>query len=189
VHGKPGSGLAPSGLMEVARVESPPLAGLLRVMNVYSSNFYAEVLGKRLGVARYGAPGSIAKGATSTAAWVRAHGVPVTTYDGSGLSYGNRVTASGLVRLLGFAEKQPWGVNLRLSLPAPGQGTLRDRLRGLWVRAKTGTLTRISALSGWVWLEHRQLWAEFSILSSGTSISAAKRIEDSVVRILAERGR
>jgi D-alanyl-D-alanine carboxypeptidase/D-alanyl-D-alanine-endopeptidase (penicillin-binding protein 4) len=158
-------------------------------MNVYSSNFYAEVLGKRLGVAGRGAPGTIANGAATTAGWAIAHGVPVTAHDGSGLSYWNRVTASGLARLLGLAEEQPWGLDLRVSLPAPGQGTLRDRLKGLLVRAKTGTLTRISALSGWVWLEHRQAWGEFSILSSGMSVSSAKAIEDKVVRILAERGR
>jgi D-alanyl-D-alanine carboxypeptidase len=57
------------------------------------------------------------------------------------------------------------------------------------VRAKTGTLRRISALSGWVWLEHRQAWAEFPILSSGVSLSSVKAIEDKVVRILSERGR
>jgi D-alanyl-D-alanine carboxypeptidase/D-alanyl-D-alanine-endopeptidase (penicillin-binding protein 4) len=189
VDGKPGSGRSPSGLIEVASVESPPLAGLLRTMNVYSSNFYSEVLGKRLGVARYGVPGTISKGAATTSAWAGAHGVPATAYDGSGLSYWNRVTASGLARLIGLAEEKPWGLQLRLSLPAPGQGTLRDRLKGVLVRAKTGTLTRISALSGWVWLDHRQAWGEFSILSSGISISSAKAIEDSVVRILSERGR
>ncbi len=189
VDGKPGSGRSPSGLVEVARVESPRMAGLLRAMNVYSSNFYAEVLGKRLGVAGQGVPGTISKGAVTTARWARAHGVAVTAFDGSGLSYRNRVTASGLARLLGLAEGQPWGLDLRLSLPAPGQGTLRHRLKGVMVRAKTGTLTRISALSGWVWLQHRQAWGEFSILSSGMSISWAKGMEDKVIRILSERGR
>ena len=189
VDGKPGSGRSPRGLVEVARVESSQLAGLLRVMNACSSNFYAEVLGKRLGVAGQGVPGTISKGAVTTAGWARAHGVSLTTYDGSGLSYRNRVTASGLARLLGLAEEQSWGLNLRLSLPAPGQGTLRHRLKGVLVRAKTGTLTRISALSGWIWLEHRQAWGEFSILSSGTAVSSAKALEDQVVRILADRGR
>ncbi len=189
VAGKPGWGRSPDGLVEIGRVESVTMAGLLRVMNVYSSNFYAEVLGKRLGVAVRGAPGTIAKGAATTTAWADVHGVHVTAQDGSGLSYWNAATASGLARLIGEAEEQPWGVNLRLSLPAAGQGTLRHRLEGLWVRAKTGTLRGISALSGWVWLDHRQAWAEFSILSSGVSISTAKAIEDKVVRVLAERGR
>lgn len=120
VVGKPGSGRSPSGLVEVARVESPPLAHLVKVMDVYSSNFYAEVLGKRLGAARHVVPGTISKGATATAAWAGAHDVPVIARDGSGLSYRNRSTASGLARLLGRAERLPWGLDLWRSLPAPG---------------------------------------------------------------------
>lgn len=189
VDGRAGSGRAPSGLVEVARVGSRSLADLLRVMNVSSANFYAEVLGKRLGVAGTGVPGTISKGAASSAAWAKTHGVHVTAYDGSGLSYRNRATASGIARLIGLAEKEPWGLDLRMSLPAPGQGTLKHRLKGVLVRAKTGTLRRISALSGWVWLERRQAWAEFSIVTSGMSIYSAKAIEDRVVRILSERGR
>jgi D-alanyl-D-alanine carboxypeptidase len=50
------------------------------------------------------------------------------------------------------------------------------------VRAKTGTLDRISALSGWVWLEDRDAWGEFSIVSRGLTKEAAVRIEDAIVR-------
>jgi D-alanyl-D-alanine carboxypeptidase len=66
---------------------------------------------------------------------------------------------------------------------------LEDRLGGVRVRAKTGTLIGVSALSGYVWLERRATWAEFSILSTGMSKSAAVRIEDAVVRILSDRAR
>jgi D-alanyl-D-alanine carboxypeptidase len=66
---------------------------------------------------------------------------------------------------------------------------LEDRLGGVRVRAKTGTLIGVSALSGYVWLERRATWAEFSILSAGTSKSTAVRIEDAVVRILSDRAR
>jgi hypothetical protein len=44
-------------------------------------------------------------------------------------------------------------------------------------------------LSGYVWLERRETWAEFSILVSGRSKSTAVGLEDDVVRILSERGR
>ena len=43
------------------------------------------------------------------------------------------------------------------------------------VRAKTGTLDGVSALSGWVWLEHRDAWGEFSIVSRGLTKEAAVR--------------
>ena len=79
---------------------------------------------------------------------------------------GNRVSAAGIVRLLQIAERAPWGETLRGTLPAAGEGTLHDRLAGVTLRAKTGTLIDVSALSGWVWLEREDDWAEFSILSS-----------------------
>ena len=54
-------------------------------------------------------PGSIAKGAASIQAWTDAHGTAFTLNDNSGLSYANRVTAEGIVRLLWAAEDAPGG--------------------------------------------------------------------------------
>jgi D-alanyl-D-alanine carboxypeptidase len=184
VTGDPGSGVPPDGLTTVAEVQSKPLIELLEYMNRYSSNFYAEVLGKRLGVEAAGAPGSIAKGGTAIRSWAATHGVSVRTRDGSGLSYANRVSPSGMVRLLGAAEDEVWGEDLRDALPEPGEGTLERRMRRVRVHAKTGTLTGISALSGYVYLRRRDVWAEFSILSAGMSKDRAMRIEDRIVRVL-----
>jgi D-alanyl-D-alanine carboxypeptidase/D-alanyl-D-alanine-endopeptidase (penicillin-binding protein 4) len=189
VNGDPAAGRVPSGLVELASVRSDPLAEILRQMNVWSSNFHAEVLGKRLAVESAGAPGTIAAGARATTGWAADHGAAITAYDSSGLSYANRVTAAGLARLLGVAERLSWGRGLRNSLPAGGGGTLDDRLGRVRVRAKTGTLIGVSALSGYVWLERLDTWAEFSILSNGMSKSTAVRIEDAVVRILSDRAR
>jgi D-alanyl-D-alanine carboxypeptidase/D-alanyl-D-alanine-endopeptidase (penicillin-binding protein 4) len=184
VVGDPGSGEPPAGLTPVAEVQSRPLVELLDSMNRYSSNFFAEVLGKRLGAAIGGVPGSIAKGAAAIRSWAAGSGVAVRTRDGSGLSYANRVSPRGLVRLLGVAEDEAWGEELREALPEPGQGTLEGRMRRVRVHAKTGTLTGISALSGYVYLRRRDVWAEFSILSTGMSKDRAMRIEDRIVRIL-----
>ena len=87
VRGKAGSGKAPHGLLPVAQIESRPLADLLEYTNRYSSNFYAEVLGKRLGAEHAGVPGSIAKGATAISSWAAEQGVTLTARDSSGLSY------------------------------------------------------------------------------------------------------
>jgi D-alanyl-D-alanine carboxypeptidase/D-alanyl-D-alanine-endopeptidase (penicillin-binding protein 4) len=70
-------------------------------------------------------------------------------------------------------------------LPHAGQGTLKERLKGVLLRAKTGTLTDASALTGWVWLERADRWAEFSIMSSGYDDTAAKDVEDRIVRVIA----
>jgi D-alanyl-D-alanine carboxypeptidase/D-alanyl-D-alanine-endopeptidase (penicillin-binding protein 4) len=152
-------------------------------MNLRSRNFWAEVLGKRLGADTYGR-GTIDNGARAVCAYAAAHGLDFTCYDGSGLSYANRASALGILHLLWDAQTEPWGDTLRSTLPGGGQGTLEDRLLQVRVRAKTGTLEDVSALSGWVWLQRSNEWAEFSILSSGFDDQAAKTIEDQIVRVV-----
>ncbi len=186
VQGRPGSGRPPGGLETIASVTSQPLQRLLTKMLRPSDNFIAEMLGKRLGVQTRGVPGTIAKGAASIEAWTDGHGTGFTLNDNSGLSYANRVTAEGIVRLLWFAEDQPWGPDLRRALPTGGQGTLLHRLRGVDVRAKTGTLDDVSALSGWVRARSGD-WVEFSVLSFGMSKSTASAIEDRIVVILQDQ--
>jgi D-alanyl-D-alanine carboxypeptidase len=178
------AGQPPSGLKRIAVVRSRPLWTLLRYMDHKSSNFFAEVMGKRLGVERFGRPGTIAKAAHAVSSWAARHGTTDTSYDASGLSYDDRLSARGIVRLLGVAERSPWGPLLRRILPTGNEGTLEDRLGRVRVRAKTGTLDFVSALSGWVWLQARGRWARFSILDQGMSKDQAAAIEDSIVRTL-----
>jgi serine-type D-Ala-D-Ala carboxypeptidase/endopeptidase (penicillin-binding protein 4) len=186
VRGRPGAGRPPGGLSRVARVQSAPLISLVHYMNHQSSNFFAEVLGKHLARASR-APGSIAAAARVIESWARRRGAGIEAFDASGLSYRNRVSAWSLVKLLAASVREPWGKALRTSLPPAGRGTLKDRLAGVRVRAKTGTLDGVSALSGWVWVPGRSTWAEFSILSSGTSKDVAVGREDRIVRILRRR--
>jgi D-alanyl-D-alanine carboxypeptidase/D-alanyl-D-alanine-endopeptidase (penicillin-binding protein 4) len=182
-----GAGTPPTGLRHIVTLRSDPFGVLLRSMNRRSRNFYAEVLGKWLGGLVIGGAGSIAKGARAVVRFAEAHGVSLTAYDASGLSYRNRIRPQDLVELLWFADTRPWGSSLRAGLPTGGQGTLEDRLVGVKVRAKTGTLIDISALSGWVWLAQEGRWGEFSIMSRGMSKSDAVAIEDRIVRIVANR--
>ena len=189
VGGPPTAARAPRGLDRIATLRSRLMSRLLTFMNRKSSNFFAEVLGKRLGVERFGAPGTIAKGARAIRAWAATHGVEAVTYDSSGLSYRNRVAPVGVAKLLDAAEDAAWGDDLRRTLAGPDQGTLEDRLRGVRVRAKTGTLTNISTLSGWVWLERLDAWGNFSIMSRGMNKDTAAAIEDRVVRIVTNYAR
>ena len=189
VSGSPGSGTPSGDLTEVAETASPPMTTLLQYTNRKSSNFFAEVLGKRLGVLRSGTPGTTAKGADAIRAWAGGRDVEITARDSSGLSYENRVAASGMVRLLGYAEDEPWGTTLRKLLPGAGEGTLEDRFNGVRISAKTGSLDGVSALSGWLWLRRLDTWAEFSILSRGFGYTAGKAIEDRIVRELTRNAR
>jgi D-alanyl-D-alanine carboxypeptidase/D-alanyl-D-alanine-endopeptidase (penicillin-binding protein 4) len=187
VTGDPGAGPAPDRLRLVATVTSDPFSALLKRMNRRSRNFHAEVLGKWLGGRVLGGAGSIAKGAHVIEVFAADHDVEIVAYDSSGLSYWNRARPQGLVELLWFADGQPWGDRLRFTLPSGGQGTLKGRLKDVKVRAKTGTLEEVSALSGWVWLEKVGTWGQFSIMSQGMPKSEASSIEDRIVRIVAHR--
>ena len=184
VAGEPGAGAPPDGLTDVAVVRSKPIDGLLTRMLRPSDNFAAEVLGKWLGAEVRGAPGTISKAAATIRDWAANLGAEFTLHDSSGLSYDNRVTAAGIVRLLWQAEASDWGADLRRALPTGGQGTLRDRLAKVRLRAKTGTLTGVSTLSGWIYAVGPGSWVEFSILSAGMSKSTAAAIEDRIVRIV-----
>jgi D-alanyl-D-alanine carboxypeptidase/D-alanyl-D-alanine-endopeptidase (penicillin-binding protein 4) len=174
----------PSGLHTLASVTSGPLTQLLHTQNVKSNNFYAETLGKMLGAKESGPPGTIAKGAAAVKAFASSEGIGIRTYDCSGLSTKDRVTADGVLKLLFTADSSSWGTALRGTLPHPGQGTLKGRLGGLNVEAKTGTLTDASALSGWVWLKRTGRWAEFSILYRGTNTYLAEKLEGQIVRVI-----
>jgi serine-type D-Ala-D-Ala carboxypeptidase/endopeptidase (penicillin-binding protein 4) len=176
----------PRHLRRIAAVHSAPLRRLTGYMNRDSSNFFAEVLGKRLAVKAGGPPGTIAGAARTLRAWARERGVRMASFDASGLSYRDRISPLGMVRLLNASEDEPWGRALRAALPGPGRGTLSGRLAGLDVRAKTGThFNGDSALSGWVRLRRGGTWAEFSVLSVGMP----KWVEDEIVRTVARFAR
>ena len=187
VANEAGAGSLPSGTRRIAAIRSAPLRDMVTFTNRRSSNFFAEMLGKRLSVAAGTRPGTIAGGAREVQRWAAARDVAVTAYDASGLSYDNRVSPAGMTALLEHTAGGPTFTDVRVSLPRGGQGTLEDRLTDVLLRAKTGTLSGKSALSGWVWLERRRAWASFSILSQGTTKDQAVRMENRIVRVLAER--
>jgi serine-type D-Ala-D-Ala carboxypeptidase/endopeptidase (penicillin-binding protein 4) len=187
VRGRAATGRPPGGLTRLAAL-SPPVTDPMGWMLQVSDNFAAEVLGKRLGWEATGT-GSIAAAARTICALEHRWRVAATCNDASGLSYANRQTARGMLSMLTHAQRQSWGSELQLLLPAAGMGSLEGRLAGIDVRAKTGTLTGISALSGWVRADSDGGWVAFSLLTRGMSSDAAKVLEDKVVRLLAQRAR
>jgi D-alanyl-D-alanine carboxypeptidase/D-alanyl-D-alanine-endopeptidase (penicillin-binding protein 4) len=183
VAGKPRMEAAPDALRKIAMIRSDPLIRILGRMNEDSLNFDAEVLAKFLGAQASGV-GSIETGAAAIDAFTAANGAPgFEHHDGSGLSYANRVTTQGIVKLLWAVGTRAWAPKLRFALPTTGQGTLEGRLFHVRVRAKTGTLSEISALSGWVWNRTVADWIEFSIVSFGLDKSTAIDLEDAIAAI------
>lgn len=190
ITGPPGSGNMPGGLDQVAETYSAPLQTLVRHMNRSSSNYFAEVLGKRLGVETFGPRGTIAKGASAIERFAGALGATAVAHDSSGLSYRNRMSTRGIVKLLTHVEtNEDYYEILRRGLATGGQGTLEDRLHDVRIRAKTGSLRGASALSGWIYLDRTASWAELSILSRGLSYYGAKGLEDRIVRVIVRYAR
>lgn len=168
----------------LATVESAPLRTLVRTMNVDSDNFVADQLAR--GTAASAGDGSWEAWSELVDERFSALGIePVRIRDGSGLSRYNRLPARGMVALLEWATNRPWVDAFFESLPGPGEGTLSDRLQGVPVIAKTGTLTGTRALSGRVGTGADAVF--FSILVSGITVDAeaVRDGQDELVRALA----
>lgn len=143
----------------LAYIESAPLAVLVRELGKNSDNFYAETLLKALGGFVHGAPARTADGAAAVLAWLETIGSlePGTRIvNGSGLFDANRVSPRTLASVLRHAYESPRvGPDFVAQLAVGGvDGTLRSRFRGKGepriIRAKTGTLDDVVALSGYV---------------------------------------
>jgi D-alanyl-D-alanine carboxypeptidase/D-alanyl-D-alanine-endopeptidase (penicillin-binding protein 4) len=135
---------------------SLPLIEDVRVINKTSQNLHAE-LGLRLIGQRTQSNGSFEGGIAALKKFLHLAGIKEEEYsftDGSGLSRRDLITPAAMVRLLLYDAKQPWGAAFEQTLPVAGvDGSLAERFlntpaAGL-IHAKTGTLSHVSALSGY----------------------------------------
>jgi D-alanyl-D-alanine carboxypeptidase/D-alanyl-D-alanine-endopeptidase (penicillin-binding protein 4) len=159
VTGKVRRGAAPADAALIQSYDSPALAEIVRDMNKVSSNFIAEMLVKTLGAELKGAPGTWPKGIEVTQDLLAELGIARGTYtlrNGSGLNDTNRFTARQMATLLqGVWKRFPVAAEFVASLGiAARDGTMRLRMEGTdaagRLRAKTGTLEHVTALSGYV---------------------------------------
>jgi D-alanyl-D-alanine carboxypeptidase/D-alanyl-D-alanine-endopeptidase (penicillin-binding protein 4) len=182
---------APAGLEVLASADSPPMARLVRLTNKSSDNFFAEMLLKDIALQAAGR-GTTAGGARLAAAFAQRLGSGVRLVDGSGLSRGNRASPYRVVRLLAaLTRREDYGAFVD-SLPIAGRdGTLADRMRGgaarRRCRAKTGTLSNVSALSGFCQARSGEQYA-FSILMNRVYPPAARRLQDRMLQAIAATG-
>ena len=161
---------------------SPPLAELIESINQPSDNVGAEALLQQLGSLE-----------TATAI-LTTLGVDPEGYhwvDGSGLSRQNLLSPAAMVQLLQAIGQHQYAEVFRDSLPLGGEsGTLANRFRnpapGATVYAKTGTMTGISSLSGYLQPEGGEPWV-FAIMINGatSSVQAQRAAIDEVVGAIA----
>lgn len=178
------------GATALAAYASVPLGDLIHPILNSSQNWFAEQLLKTLGRER-GAGGSWHAGLDVERRFltdeVGLHPDEFHLRDASGLSAGNLITPRALARLLVFARTQPL---VQDAMPVSGgqRGSLRNRLSDLGgrVRAKTGGIRNVDALSGYVTTEDgREL--VFVVIANGTAFpgSRVRTAIDDVVRAAA----
>jgi len=170
--------------VELVGRDSEKLSVLALQLGKASDNFYAETLLKTLGMVKRGRPGTSENGAAVSIEWLKTRQLAddsTKITNGSGLYDANRVSARTLTRLLEAAY-----LDAAISRPFQDQlavggldGTLRSRFYALRnrrsVHAKTGTLNKVTALSGYVFGPEQQTGVSFSILVSGTTDHAGAR--------------
>jgi D-alanyl-D-alanine carboxypeptidase/D-alanyl-D-alanine-endopeptidase (penicillin-binding protein 4) len=181
------------GLKVLATHVSPTLAEDVTVTNKVSQNLHAELLQRLLGRLE-GEDGSIAQGARVVRQFLVNAGVDpgdFLFYDGSGLSGDDLITPRAATTLLAYAARQPWGELYRSSLPMGGvDGSLAARFTGPMkgkVFAKTGTLSEVNALSGYLTTASGKTLV-FSVLCNDRQPAgdAARNALDRIVTAIAE---
>lgn len=149
----------PIDLRPIAVHDSPTLGDVLRAMNKHSDNNVAETMLKTLGAETRGTPGATWKdGLAALRDQLAKLGVAgmLRIENGSGLYAASEVSAKQLASVLVAAHADyRIGPDLIASLPVGGyDGTLARRFKGHpaqgRVRAKTGTLDRVTTLGGFV---------------------------------------
>lgn len=185
VSGGAGVGRAPAG-PELAGVDSKPVAEIVAQMLRESDNYTAELLVKELGHRR--GEGSTASGLKAMHDILGRQGVPLQGFeaaDGSGLDRSDRATCASVA---GALAADGHDGPLSRGFPVAGRsGTLSDRFEGGKVegrlRAKTGSLNGVTALSGY--LGPRPIL--FSLIANDLPdpVARGQRLQEQVVAALA----
>lgn len=171
---------------------SEPILDILTIINKKSHNLMAEQVLRTVGRVAVG-EGSVEGGRRAIEHMLEREGYGtdnVSIYDGSGLSVLNRASAGAIIDLLALMAESPMWPYYWETLPEAGAS---DGLRRMYrtgaegnLRAKTGTIDRVSALSGYVTSSNGERLA-FSIISNNVpSTWMAKRVEDAIGARLAQ---
>ena len=179
----------------IAVRRSAPLADIVTMINHRSHNLSAELALRSIG-RHQGDAGTFASGALmvrrylTDQAGISADAVQVT--DGSGLSLLDEATPRSLVQLLAYERRAGGSQAFYRSLPVVGDGmTTRmteTAARGR-LRAKTGTLNGVSALSGYVTTVSGEELVFSIIVNQAPSVARARVVQDSLGARLADFSR
>lgn len=153
---------------------SDPLYEIINEFNKNSVNIIGEALVKTLGAEFVQSPGTWEDGASVILEFIRKRGLGnrMEIYDGSGLSVYNKVSPKVLAEILALAYYDPnFSREFLSSLPVAGiDGTLKKKFKNSLIEgrviAKTGYLSGVRALSGYVYAKNGNILV-FSVISNG----------------------
>jgi len=156
--------------------QSMPLSVILKELNTFSNNFMAEQIVKTIAAQATAKPGSHGDGLALIQAYLGELGVStqgLQLVDGSGLSRQNSMSAQTLTDLLlailpKFDMAPDFLASLRImgTEGSPRSRRFSDEPLGAQIRAKTGTLYKVSNLAGLVPSEKGQLFAYAVLLNN-----------------------
>ncbi len=154
-------GTAPRHTLLLATHESKPITQLLADTLKPSDNLYADSLYLHAAHVLAGHPANWSEAQTTVKTFLQKQtGIALDTAvltDGSGLSREDRLSAQQTVALLQYLHRHfPLAYEYIAALPIAGQdGTLQKRLKKPYqqgfIRAKTGTLSGVVSLSGYLY--------------------------------------
>ncbi|HYN14511.1 MAG TPA: D-alanyl-D-alanine carboxypeptidase/D-alanyl-D-alanine-endopeptidase [Terriglobales bacterium] len=176
-------GMASRQPLVLASYQSSPFIDDLQVVNKVSQNLHAELMLRLLGREK-GTSGTIEGGLEVERGFLTQAGIAPAQYafyDGSGMSRENLATPHAVVQLLRYAAGQPWGKAWQDTLAIAGiDGSLANRFKGTSaegrVRAKTGALGHVNALSGYATTVNGVPIA-FSILTNNHKLVSKRALE------------
>ena len=173
---------------------SYPLKDILKGMMKRSQNLYAETFARVLGW-QFGGVGSFRNGKKVVEETLQEFGIAPGSYeymDGSGLSRYDYISPEEIVKILTAMYSGPAKEVWYDALPIAGvDGTLANRMKGTKaegnVHAKTGTISNVRALSGYVTTaDGEQLVFSFLVNGHTRSSEDTEYVTDSVLKLLAE---
>jgi D-alanyl-D-alanine carboxypeptidase/D-alanyl-D-alanine-endopeptidase (penicillin-binding protein 4) len=182
-----------TGLVPLATRTSPALPAVLRAFQKPSQNQVGEILLRTLGLEKTGvgtADSGLAVVRRQLASWGIDSSLAVLR-DGSGLSRHNFLAPEAIVRLLDLMRRRDDFDAYFQSLPVGGvDGTISERTLGTLaagnVRAKTGTLDKARALSGYVTTADGQVLL-FSMIANNHTVPTreVERVQDALLAWMA----
>ncbi|MCS6824670.1 MAG: D-alanyl-D-alanine carboxypeptidase/D-alanyl-D-alanine-endopeptidase [Cytophagaceae bacterium] len=173
---------------------SPPLSEIIKAINVYSLNLYAECLLQTVGRLKSSSATYIDGIKTVQEFW-KSKGIDISgwhMYDGSGLSLNNTITTSIVCGILNHMAADAAFKSFYASLPVAGKcGTVHSLCKGGKAennaRVKSGTLNKVCAYSGYVTGQGGSLYS-FSLFFNNYDIPRREviRISENIINKIAE---